>query len=143
MTAQELIRTEGSVFVQIAPPQTPDQTTTARRTYQEWTDVAGQIASEVPTPAAAAAAAAKTITQPVSDNPVGEKLNALLAEVDNLLDPPARVNTQPIRNSCYHYENPIKPKIDYDAPLRAWWDRVMQKRSDEHMAYLKNRKAVA
>ena len=68
-----------------------------------------------------------------------QPLAKLLAEVDNLLDPPARVNTAPICAGCYHYENPTKPKIDYDSPARAWWRRVEQRKSDALMA---SKKAV-
>ena len=79
--------------------------------------------------------------QPVSENPVGDQLNALLAEVDDLLNPPARENTAPGHHG--HHYTEANPPIDYSSPLRAYWDRVMQKRSDERMAYLKNRKGVA
>ena len=143
--AAKLNRTPGSVFVSV---EAPPQKTAHAAISADWKSIAHEMIAES-TPLAAPAA--KPITQPapvstpapkpVITNPLGDKLNALRAEVDNLLNPPPRVNTEPVRG--YHYENPIKPKIDYDAPLRAYWDRVMQKRSDERMAYLKNRKGVA
>ena len=67
-----------------------------------------------------------------------QTLSELLAEVDDLLNPPARVNTAPGHHGPHYTE--AKPPIDYDSPLRAWWRRVEQRTSDNRMAYLRSQK---
>ena len=70
-----------------------------------------------------------------------QPLKELLQEVDDLLNPKLRINNQPIRG--YHYGDAVvSPKTNPDSPLIAYWDCVMQRKSDERMAYLRNRKAV-
>ena len=98
-----------------------------------------KITSDLPMPEAAPVITPEP-RSPASHNPLGEELNALLAEVDNLLNPKPRVNNEPIRG--YHYIDPPKRKTNDDSPLMAYWDCVMQRKSDERMAYLRNRKAV-
>ena len=88
-------------------------------------------------------AAPTPTTQPAAVSTVEapkQSLKSLLAEVDAIMDPPARVNTAPGHHG--HHYTEAKPKIDYQSPLRAYWDRVMQRKSDAEMAYRKNRKAV-
>ena len=80
--------------------------------------------------------------KPVSENPLGDKLNALITEVDDLLNPPARLNTEAIAG--HHYIETSKRKANYDSPAIAYWDRVMQRKSDAEMAYRRKRaEAVA
>ena len=122
--ANELIRTEGNVFVSVAPPAPVKQATQAKRFYREWTDVANTIASEIPTP------------EPEPKQTLAE----LLTEVDAILNPPDRVNTQPIDQDCYHYSGyTVKPKTNPDSPLMLWWQAERHRRSDAEMEYRKSR----
>ena len=87
---------------------------------------------------------AETIATPVSDNPLGDELNALIAEADELLNPSPRVNTS--TEICgHHYVEPPskKGKTNYDAPLVTWWNAEMHRRSDAEMAYRRERAEVS
>ena len=46
----ELIRTEGNVFVSVAPPISVKQVTNAKRAYNDWQTVASEIASDSSAP---------------------------------------------------------------------------------------------
>lgn len=78
-------------------------------------------------------------------NPVDDTLKALLAEVDELLYPAPRVNTEPMTDACYHYSGyTVKPKAtNYDAPAVMAWQRYQHIKSDAEMEYRRKRaKAV-
>lgn len=69
-----------------------------------------------------------------------QSLAELLSECDAILNPPARVNTQPIDRDCYHYSGyTVKPKTNPDSPLMHYWNMQRQKKSDDYMGYRKQR----
>ena len=142
MTAQ-LVRTPGSVFLSVeAPPQKKAQAAISA----DWKSIAHEMIAEATPPAAPAA---KPITQPASvitpePNPVGESMKALIAEIDELLDPKPRENTQPINDWCYHYGTGItvKPReTNWEAPAVVAWNAYMHLKSDALMAWKRNRNA--
>ena len=138
----QLNRTPGNVFVSVDAPQTPADAAISA----DWKSIAHGMIAEATPPAAPAA---KPITQPASvitpePNPVGESMKALIAEIDELLDPKPRENKEAVGVGCYHYDGyTVKPKPNYDSPLFTWWNHQRHLKSDNRMAYLKNSKAVA
>lgn len=132
-------RTEGSVFVSVAPPTSVRQATQARRFYRDWSSVADAIASEMPTPTPKPVIEATP--EAVSDNPLGDSLKNLLAEVDAIINPKPRVNTEQITRDCYHYGEPRKhPQTNWESPAVAGWRAYQHRKSDALMAYLKQRR---
>ena len=67
-----------------------------------------------------------------------QTLADLLAEVDALMNPPVRVNTETPRG--HHYGDAVvSRKTNYDTPLMHWYDSERKRKSDSYIAY---RKAV-
>ena len=131
MTAQ-FERQPGNVFVNVSPP-TANHAANASR--QDWKSIAHEMIAES-TPPVSIPEAPKQI----SDNPVGDKMRVLIGEVDDRLNLPARINTAPGHDG-HHYIESRSPAIDYDSPLRAWWRRVEQRKSDAVMETYKRQSA--
>ena len=68
--------------------------------------------------------------------PPKQSLASLLAEVDAIMDPPARVNANPARGN--HYSDPgVKSKTNPDSELMAYWNLKRYEKSDAEMARIK------
>ena len=137
--AAKLNRTPGSVFVSVdAPPQKNAHAAISA----DWKSIAHEMIAEAPAAKPTPVIAPVSTPEPVSDNPVGDKMNALLAEADELLETKPSVNTQTISDWCYHYGTGItvKPReTNWDAPAVVAWNAYMHRKSDERMAYLRQR----
>ena len=134
MTAQ-FERQPGNVFVFVNPP-TAAHVANASRAYQDWKTVASQIIADVQ----------RQTTPPVekqisTPEPPKQSLASLLREVDAIMNPAPRVNTEAARGT--HYSDPSgTPKANQDSALMAYWDRKRYEKSDAEMARIKARKAV-
>ena len=124
------------MFVFVNPP-TAAHVANASRAYQDWKTVASQIIADVQ----------RQTTPPVekqisTPEPPKQSLASLLREVNAIMHPAPRVNTEN-GTQGNHYSDPSgKPKANPDSELMAYYNRVMQRKSDAEMAYRKNRKAV-
>ena len=123
-----IVQIKGSAFVGIVNPNTHTLDTPIEQHRSEWAGIATEIASDafIPTP-----------------EPLHISLKELLSEVDAILNPKPRVNTS--KEICgLHYDgHPKCPETNWDAPAVTGWRRYMQRKSDERMAYLKERNGGA
>ena len=140
MTAQ-FERHPGNVFVFVNPPEA-DKVANASRFYHDWKVVATGIASDVQTQTTPPVEKQTTEPAPVSTpEPPKQSLASLLREVDAIMHPAPRVNTEPGTRGN-HYIETGTTKANPDSALMAYWNRTRYERSDAEMAYRKNRKAV-
>ena len=128
-----IVQIKGSAFVGIV---TKHPYTGHAEHRSEWAGIATEIASDafIPTP------------EPLTPEEPTERhisLKELLSEVDAILNPKPRVNTS--KEICgHHYDgHPKCPETNWDAPAVTEWRRYMQRKSDERMAYLKERNGGA
>ena len=124
-TKAQFDRQPGSVIVKVKPPAAHVAKT--ERAYQDWQPVASQIIATVQTP------------EPVSTpEPPKQSLQSLLAEVNAIMQPADRTNTDP-RTRGNHYIEPGKTKTNQDSVLMAYWNR---KRYADNEAYIAKKRAV-
>ena len=132
-TKAQFDRTPGSIIVKVKPPAAAHVAKT-KRAYQDWKPVASQIIATVQTPEPA------PVEKQIS-TPPKQSLQSLLSEVDAIMQPKGRANTEPGTRGN-HYSEPGKTKTNHYSELMAYWDRKRYEKSAAEMAYRKNRKAV-
>ena len=127
MTAK-LNRTPGSVFVKVNPPKA-GHVVNARR--QDWKLIAHEMIADATAPVRNPSVE-KQISTPA---PPKQSLQSLLKEVDAIMQPADRTNTEPgTRGNHYIEPSGNQTKANPDSELMAYWDRKRVEKSDAYMA---------
>lgn len=71
---------------------------------------------------------------PEPENPLGDSMKALLAEIDEIM----KAETKPRANTAkeqygYHYTGWVKPKPDYDSAAFQVWNAIRERRNTEYI----------
>ena len=129
-TKAQFDRTPGSIIVKVKPPAAAHVAKT-KRAYQDWKPVASQIIATVQTPEPA------PVEKQISTHPK-QSLQSLLSEVDAIMQPKGRANTEPGTRGN-HYIETGKTKTNPDSELMGYWNR---KRYADNEAYIAKKRAV-